>query len=249
LDNYANLKEVIKNLNSLQIINTASELHYTVCDAGQNCAVIAPVDGKLKAYTAETLPVTVSTNTVYEKNLEYFKSKNFQSVSDVPLDFNLEEQGVRESENRFCRAAILVEKYNPTNEKETIEYANKILKEVEAKVTTWTKVKHFFGSFLPASYWKIIYNTKEKIVNFSTYDSPDGKHLDLKKLDFSCKTSRKILDLNSPVSGDILDKLQDYSTQANRDLLSKTMIFIEGKIPKQALEFLAIYPEKLLCAE
>lgn len=246
LDNYASVSEVIQNLNKVQIIATASTIHYMVCDSTGECTLISPVKGKLVSYSKNNFKTTASTNTEYMLNQVKFAEQEGKKFQDLPGDYNTGEE---ESQNRFCRIAYLLNDYKPGPEKEALSHARKILKEVEVKITLLMRIKHFFGGFLPASYWKTIYNTKSQTITFSTYSYEKERTINLNKLDFSCKSPRKILDLDEKVSGDILSNLKDYSREENQNLINKSIGFLSGKVTASQNEFLASYPEKLLCEE
>jgi hypothetical protein len=52
-------------------------------------------------------------------------------------------------------------------------------------------------------------------VHFRTHSNPQVRYVDFARLDFDCDTPVEMLDINTPLAGDISDKLDRYSHDAN----------------------------------
>jgi hypothetical protein len=63
--------------------------------------------------------------------------------------------------------------------------------------------------------WSIVFDTKNLQIHFKTIVSPEVRMINLQKLDFSCNTPVKMIDINEPLSGDITHQLKFYSTDSH----------------------------------
>lgn len=118
LDNCATVEEVINTDSYLRIGQTHEILHYLICDAQGNTAVIELIGGKMVVYKGEDLPVPVLENDDYQTSLEHMSN---------------------EKSCRFTKAADLVKKYKGNGGQSAIEYSFKILEEV-ALSAEWSVV-------------------------------------------------------------------------------------------------------------
>ena len=63
----------------------------------------------------------------------------------------------------------------------------------------------------PHKCWSIVFDTKNLQVHFKTIVHSEIRMIDFPKLDFSCQSPVKMIDINEKLSGDITDQLKDYS--------------------------------------
>ncbi len=109
LDNFSTVEEVIESDTLLRISSVKQELHYLVSDASGNVAVIEFRNGKMLAYTGESLPVTVLENDVYDKSLGKYE---------------------RKTACRFATAASMVQAYRGSEDINAVDYSFSILDSV-----------------------------------------------------------------------------------------------------------------------
>jgi hypothetical protein len=71
----------------------------------------------------------------------------------------------------------------------------------------------------------------------------------MKKFDFNCSSPVKILDILADLKGDVTGQFQDYSTEANLNLIKKSFQATEflKNTPPERLSIIASYPESLIC--
>jgi penicillin V acylase-like amidase (Ntn superfamily) len=118
LDNCSTVQEVINTDAFLRIGQTHEILHYLICDAQGNTAVIELIGGKMLVYKGDDLPVPVLENDDYQTSLEHLgNGKNC----------------------RFTKAADLIKKYKGNGDQSAIDYSFKILEEV-ALSAEWSVV-------------------------------------------------------------------------------------------------------------
>src|SRR5674476_1382301 len=75
---------------------------------------------------------------------------------------------------------------------------------------------------------------------------------ELKDLNFSCNKTPKALDLNIDKSGNMSPHFVEYSSNINRDFISKAFTFFNGwginiNLTEQEIDFLSKYPESFKC--
>ncbi|MCP5493231.1 MAG: linear amide C-N hydrolase [Leptospiraceae bacterium] len=239
LDNYATVQEVIENASKIQIAKTAAELHYLLCDATQKCGIIDFVDGRMLTYSKETLPLPAITNSPYLASLaefEKYKGKEYKAI-----------QNPDDSMQRFSKIAYLIRNLEPQTIKNPYQYAFHILDEVSFKPNMIHKIKHYFGSPLPASYWNTVYNTKKKEFRFRTYEIPTIREVSINAFDFSCKTPVKVLHLDEKLEGNVNAKFKNYSKEDNKKIVDLSYGNWSDVLPPEGQKFLIEYPDKLIC--
>jgi penicillin V acylase-like amidase (Ntn superfamily) len=118
LDNCATVQDVINTDAVLRIGQTHEILHYLICDAEGNTAVIELKGGKMVVYRGDDLPVPVLENDDYQTSLEHLSN---------------------EKNCRFTKAADYIKKYKGSGGQSAIDYSFKILEEV-ALSAEWSVV-------------------------------------------------------------------------------------------------------------
>lgn len=223
LDTAATAADVIKNSESVRIASRVN-LHYLVNDKQGNAATIEFLNGKLVAHTGEKLTVAALANDTYERSLNY-SGMAPAARSESSLD-------------RFTRASTKTLQFaeSTKTEKEALEYAFDILKDVAQKNSTQ---------------WSIVYDQRRGRIHFRTRKTPEIKSIDIKAFDYSCSSQVKMLDINAAQTGDVSHHFKAYTRAANRDLIERAFNgtdFLRG-VPSAARDGLAAFPEKFACGE
>jgi len=109
LDNSATIEEVIAKAKKIRISMIAQQLHYLICDANGNTAVIEFRAGRMKVYSGSKLPYPVLENSVYQESLRQKRNNE---------------------ECRFATASSMVSNYEEKEGESILDYSFKILKEV-----------------------------------------------------------------------------------------------------------------------
>ena len=201
LDNYATIKEVLKNLESSPIIDwwpTFPGSHFFLCDKTGTTASIELIDGKYVVSTGKTMPVPVLCNEQYQKELSDLQQyTNFGGAADF-------DKNTQKWKERFSKAAHLIQDYNqaPTNDN-PVDYSWNILNSVTPGV------------------WQLVYDVNNKVLLFKSDKGPGIKELNMSTIDFSNKTPVMYLDINVDFSGNVLSKFSEFTSAINRDYVSK----------------------------
>jgi choloylglycine hydrolase len=193
LDNFSTIEEVIASDSSIRIFDYVD--HYLVSDKYGNAATIEFIDGKRVVHYGNDLPVKALSNSSYSKALDAYKA----SSQEVNLETIISKQG--SSIGRFIIAADRIKKFQPSDFQTTISTAFEILDAVSGQKTN--------GS---ATRWSIVFDTKNLKVYFKTIVNSKIRQINLKELDFSCRATVKMIDINEPLEGDITHRMKEYST-------------------------------------
>ncbi len=140
--------------------------------------------------------------------------------------------------NRFVQAATRIQNFKYQSLGTAIETTFDILDEVSQGM--YTK-------------WSVVFDIKNSTIHYRTFSNPSIRYLDLKKIDFSCRTPTQVLDINGVKAGDITNRFVDYSFQKNRNLIQESVersSFIRGSKKPGFVEYLnklARYPDSAVC--
>ena len=239
LDNCSTIDQVIASDTLIRIApDFGINVQYFVCDSSGRSAVIEFLDGKMKSFAYDNLPVAAITNDTYEQSIDYIKKYDFFG-GEMPLGDRHRSARAYSREaslDRFAHAAQNVKEYDPVRSPDLIKYAFGALEETRSGDRTQ---------------WSIVYDIPARKVYCRTSRATKLKTIDMKVFDFSCHAIVKIMDINSSKSGEVSNLFEDYSFEANLDLIqssvSKTGIL--RNIPAEVLIRLAGYPGKFTCSE
>lgn len=220
LDTATTVDDVLASDDRVRIVDGAP-LHYLVADATGKVATVEFLGGRMVAHTGSSLPVAALTNSTYDGSLAYYERWPQGLGSTTSLD-------------RFVTAAA-----------RTLAFADELPADALA---------YAFGTLslvAQPSYtrWSIVYEITERRVHFRTDRLPAIRSLDITGLDFACKGPVRVLDLGTPVSGDIFGHLVPYTLEHNCSLIEfafRNVPFLQGT-PQSVLEEQALYPESTLC--
>jgi penicillin V acylase-like amidase (Ntn superfamily) len=206
LDTCATLDEVMANDARVRIADTVD--HYLICDRSAACAAVEFLEGKTVFRTGEAMPVKALTNHAYLKALGAWPTGRL-------WDNSLE---------RFGITTERVTDFQLGGAPSAVAYAFETLDRASGQTTGGTPTQ-----------WSIVFDTENLRVHFRTSRNPQVRSVDFAKLDFACGTPMQMLDVHAPLSGDISDKLGQYTFEAN---LRHTLNFLDkwGGIELSPLE-------------
>lgn len=143
LDNCATIEDVLATDSKLRIGQAHESLHYIICDAEGNTAVVEFLNGKMVHYTGKSLPVPVLENESYSSSMNNYTNND---------------------QCRFTTAANLVKKYNGTSS--GVEYSFKILQQV-ALSAEWSIVYDITQKQI---HFKTTSNEKIRVIDLNSFD-------------------------------------------------------------------------------
>ena len=223
LDNYATVAEVLASDEKIRINEGSQPLHFLVCDAAGDCAVIEFLNGKTVAHYGDDLLYTALTNSTYDDSMTY-ADRHFSNASEMELPAG------GGSLERFTRACDLSARFD--NAAPATDYAFSILDNVAQADST---------------VWSIVYDYDDSRIYFKTAQVSEVRYFDTSAFDYTTATPVRILDMNAVLSGDVTGEFEDYSYEANRALIGGVFAGVDflKDIPEETLDAIALYPEEM----
>ncbi|MFA5338221.1 MAG: choloylglycine hydrolase family protein [Candidatus Omnitrophota bacterium] len=218
LGNFATVEELKKELPNVRVwletipsLNAALPLHVAVHDAQGSNLVIEFINGEKKIYDN---PIGVMTNmpefpwqitnlrTYVNLNSVNAESKDFSGVTIKPFGQGSGWLGMPADwtpVSRFVRITQMVNSVYPAKDaKATLNLSLHIINNVDIPLGV-IREKQADGSFVcELTQWTIFKDLTNKVIYFKTYDNPNLRFIDLKKLALDNKVSSKVLTI--PVS-------------------------------------------------
>ncbi len=222
LDRFATVAELLAGAPEVRISKIHAAVHYFACDPTGACATLEFLDGKLLATTAHGSGVRAITNNSSSASIAALAA--LHKAKRTPPEGN-------GSSARYLRAATMLESTSSTADPKG--RALQILDRVSQ------------GSH---SKWNILYELKGQKIHFRSDVARTLKVIDLRKVDFACGTPSQILDINTKLEGEVTEKLEEYTTEANAKLIGVSFGQVKVGLTKEAVRRLAEYPAHLRCA-
>ena len=195
LDNYATVEEVLLHLGDLR--PDGGGWHYLMADADGDCAVIEYPDGGPHVYTADAIQFCALTNTTYRQATSHIQM-------DKAFGGGLAIGAGDDSYGRFVRMALRMRDYDPELHGTPAEYAFRILDEMSCYETIRS----------------VVYDAGERRVSWKTPGDPEVRWLDFAALDLRFEAPVMMLDVEAGGRGDAAALLMEYSTGANRAIVT-----------------------------
>lgn len=228
LDNYSTVEEIMESDKLVRISPHSVPVHFLAADKTGKCVSVEFLGGKPVYHTGDNMMIKVLTNNSYQESVNYLKQfKDFGGENTIVTD--------KSSLGRFVNACSLVKSYSPSPGKTAVDYGFEILSSVDQ------------GEFTK---WSIIYDIKNTVVCFRTFDNRKIKSIDLKNLDFKCGSMVKVIDINTDSEGDISALMSDYSYELNRNLIeeSYSKVGFLKDVSGESKDRIAEYPENFECS-
>jgi choloylglycine hydrolase len=181
LDNHRTVAEVIASDKALRMERTMvrARIHYYICDASGDSAVIEFLNGEMRAHRGDSLPYRALANDTYQASAAYMRTQTIPAKLSEPL-------ADPDSLPRFCRAAARAEAFkagaSPAGD---IAYAFETLEQVRQ------------GDY---TVWQMVYDVSQRQVHFRTRSNPETRKIDLTKLDFDCRLPNQAVDIRAKAS-------------------------------------------------
>ncbi|MCM2281305.1 MAG: linear amide C-N hydrolase [Bdellovibrionaceae bacterium] len=226
LDTASTLAEVIQSAERIRIEKAFIPTHYFICDAGGECGLFEYLDGKLEIISGTRLEVPVATNDRWATTMEFLKKVRLGEESDDGSAVMRERSG-----RRFARAARQLMQTD-WKTADVVGTALDIIKDLELNVALQT-------------FWSIAHRPETRTIYFRTRSAQLLKAIDLRTLDFSCRTPVLTFDMNRNDVQFVNEALEPLTREANRALIDKNWLYL-----KQDLRDIAArYPTTTVCLE
>jgi len=206
LDNCRTVEEVIRSAS--RVVPHGWPWHFFVSDPNGNRATIEYIQGKLVMHTGPTMPVAVLCNSPYQAELDELKRyQGFGGRRRLSL--------TNPKIPRFARAAKMLSDFDPESHASAVDYCFGILKNLSSKLTR-------------RSY---VIDLRNRIIYFRTAAVPETRFFRLEALDFGPATPVQILDLGIRGAGDVTERFEPYTFEANRRIADGWVRHVQEMFP------------------
>ena len=171
LDNFSRVSEVIAALPQYRMSPIQGKIHYFVCDAEANCAVVEWLKGKPVVHSGAQLNPQAITNHTYEESL--VSLRGFQAQLQLKTSLNSTDQS---SLNRFKRVVEAMKTEVPS-----VDQSFNLLSSVRIpELTTW----------------HIVYDITRKEIHYRTKANEAIRRVQVDSFDFDCKKEVQMLGID-----------------------------------------------------
>lgn len=192
LDNFSNVKETLEGLPKI-IIDGHCQWHFFIADRSGDAAVIEFLKGKPNIFKDTDLPYKVLCNRTYSRELDSLKLySGFGGKRPVHFNDTLIDR-------RFVWANTMLFNLRLLNNDSNIDYAFKILKQMDVGNNRWS----------------IVYDLNSLTMYFNTSCARQIRYVDFQSFDFSCNSPTMLLDINKNLNGNVSKEFQVYSDAIN----------------------------------
>lgn len=201
LDNFSTTDELVKNLDNAPVIDwwpNAAGSHFFASDAAGNTAAIELIDGKFKVSRNESMPVPLLCNEEYSQELATINEYDFRG-GKKPFAF----ETATKWEDRFLRAAFMLETYDASKMISPLDYS-------------WSILDNIYSGE-----WQMVADIKNKKLYFKSNVGKEIKSIDLNKIDYNSNSAIKYIDINSTLQGDVTAKFSRLTPKINSNYISQ----------------------------
>lgn len=205
LDSHASVAEVVADLDRVQPRDDGVPLHYTVLDAGGDCALIEFVDERPVVTRDPAFPAL--TNSTYERALAAVEA------GELPDDGT----GTSSVE----RFAMLQQLYSANADQVDAIAAFALLSTVRqggvaSGTAPWTN-----GDRLTQTMWSVVFEPRSRLIRLVTHDNPEPRQLRIDELEPAETATYQLLDIHAG-RGDVSGELQAYRAAENHRMLRES---------------------------
>ena len=200
LDTSANIQEAIENAKKVRISKFFAAVHYMACDSSGACAVFENIDHEIRAYMGDEFQVKYISNDSNVVTQGYFEQfaqsqgltlKEFMAKAPTSPELMATVKGHYDA----YRADLLFGNVKP---EDAVKAGLEPIKDTE---------------------WQIVYDLTSKVVNYRSKSFMHTKTIDLKKVDFQCRSISDGLNLSYDKEGDATSQIGTFSIVSNFKLL------------------------------
>jgi len=233
LDNFASVQEVIEGLSKIQIEKMFVSLHYALCDADGNLAIVECVEGQISVIKPLENGFIVMTNHSQLRSEEFYQEK-FTERARVPVN--------ADSLNRYFHLKNMAKLY--TQDKSPKPYIWDSIQFVAIRPKLYDYIGKLIGLkpwFI--TYWNCVFDPVERRVEFKFRGNRKIFYLNLKELNFSEGCERQLVNPLEADQENIALNMTPYDRELNREMVNKTYAPYKRYMTPELLSNLVEYPE------
>jgi len=224
LDTCATVEDVIA---TDHVVRNVTVDHYLVADSSGASATLEWLGGELVVHSGTDLPVSVLTNSTYEQSVTQWTARRASG----------DYRRLSGSLQRFCIAADRVAAFVPTTDEAAVAFAFDTLDAIAGERFT----EH-------ASQWSLVFDTGNLRAYFRTYSDPTIRYVDLRSFPLYCYDPVVMLDIDTPLVGDVASDFFVYSHDRVRDHFMWFIDFWETTVSARWVDTMIAHFEDFDCA-
>lgn len=205
LDTSGSLQDAMRAAQRVRVEH-GTNVHYFVCDAEGACGVFEYLGGDLVIHAGGELPFPALTNDSYLSSMRYFRR---QMGAETPSEI-LSGTSSR-SLDRFARAALWSARYPMSGESE-LQYAFAGLANL-AEVAPGLR-----------TVWRMAFVLRDRVAYITTLAAPGLKRVTMDAFDPTCSSGTQVLDINSPLEGNVAGSFRPYAAAVSRALVEASSL-------------------------
>lgn len=193
LDTATTVPEALDKIRSVSLVPIIAPVHYMICDVRKDCVVVEYLNQKLEVIPMLSGKERILQNIVYQDMIMSRMRPLGESERVSADDIN----------TIFDNSSIRTEE----------EMVKKSFSDLD---------RVFYQDSELRSQWQIVYNLDDKKIWFRSVNEPTIKSIDFGNYEFDCRIDplEKVIDIDSPVSGDVQVHLVPFTKKINKGLLS-----------------------------
>ncbi|MCO6043357.1 linear amide C-N hydrolase [Aeoliella sp. ICT_H6.2] len=222
LDTASSVAEVVESDNKIRINSFGGvKVHYFVSDATGDCAVIEFIKGRLVVHRGDGLQYPQITNDTCAECLRQIGTyQGFGGSEAIPRD--------NHSMSRYARLARAAQQAE-ADRGEAHELAFDTIRTVSHRSTRW----------------QIVYDLQSKKMYLRTQQQPTDRVIDLGQCQFDPARPARVLDIETPLRGNVVSKFRDYTREANKRLIEQSVAATSftRDMPTAIVQMVIDYPD------
>lgn len=255
LDTKKDVKEVLRSITDERepgIRVSYMPLHYFLCDAKGECAIVEFVNGKVEVFEKTELPVPALSNASYRRSLAFLADLQRRGIRFSREVSPLGRFSMAAAAADATRTAELPADQSTENRPSLISSASldasfAALKQFSIQPGIGDLFAYLFRGQPPAfTQWSIVYRPQSLMIHLRTRNNPSERSINLDDIDFDCRSGALMYDIEKG-SGDLRRELLRYSQEENERIIRLTYAPVKHIFPEDMQKALSIYPETFRC--
>lgn len=235
LDQHRSLDEVEASLANVPIRRVVADLHYVVCEASGDCALIEYESRALRVYRASHYAPRVITNSVLSSSRQFAKTQTASRFAALPNE--------RQSLHAYARAAWLAQRA-PDEDASTLHW---MLEQTRQNYRFSDLFAVFTGRAPSVTAWSAVISPSGRWIEWRSRGNGAIRRLELTTLFRRCPAPDLALDIDTPDPGTVAQSSAHVESE-NRRIITAAYKPIARQFPAEAQEELVRYPASFECS-
>lgn len=245
LDTAMSVKEVVDSFAHVAIKKAYADLHYIVCEASGDCALLEYENNELRVYhRGDDFRPAVITNSSLINSKKFYSQFRDRALSDIPKK--------KKSLNVYARTAWLVENGLGASVAEKPSSSDMFSVLSEAKLDyEFTDMFRWIFSGQPPSItaWSAVFSPSGRWIEFRSHENQKVRRIELTKLFRKCDSPDLAMNLDDGTGGEINSFFDSNAQRENLRIIRASYEPIRNLAPRDVQDALFDYAESHFCGE